>query len=260
MKDSSVNKINEDLEFSNWIRSFYNAKAKDISDKGYEYARWFSTKEKRRQYKFTTISLLHHFKDIDFKNCLEIGCGPGTWTKLLIKKYPNSRFTCLDISKEMIKQFKRNVKSKKVKIIVNNFLDHDFKNKKYDLIFCSRAIEYIPDKRKIISKFYRLMNENGKGIIVTSPPHPIILNIKKAFGKKIDREHTQRISVKRLNELLEKAGFINIKFYPILFIDLLFVPTTFLFKKLYKKRLGLFSRIFSTSYIVKFERSKNEKL
>ena len=103
----------EDVEFSNWMRQFYNKKAKKISDKGYEYARWFSTPRKKKQYNSTVRSLLFHLRDIGFKKCLEVGCGPGTWTRLLLKKYPEAKFTCLDISKEMISQFNENVKEKK---------------------------------------------------------------------------------------------------------------------------------------------------
>ncbi len=247
--------MEKDLEFSNWIRNFYNIKAKKISDKGYEYARWFSTKEKSRQYKFSTLSLLYHLRDIEFKNCLEIGCGPGTWTKLLLKKYPRAKFTCLDISREMIKQFKSAIKSKKVKAITNNFLDQKFKEK-YNFIFCSRAIEYIPNKQIVIRKIYSLLEPGGKGIIITSPPHPAFLSIKKLLGKKIDFEHSQRISIKEMSRLLRKTGFEKINFYPILFTDSFLVPTSFLFRNFYKKKWGLVSKMLASGYLVKFEKPK----
>lgn len=249
-------KINyKDLKFSNWIRNFYNIKAKKISDKGYEYARWFSTKEKRRQYRFSTISLIYHLRDIEFKNCLEIGCGPGTWTKLLLKRYPEAKFTCLDISQEMIKQFKNSINSKKIKIIINNFLEQNFKNK-FDFIFCSRAIDYIPNKEQVIMKLFSLLNPGGKVIIVTSPPHPIPFAIKKFITKRVNLQHTRRISVRDMAFLLRKNNFINIKFYPVLFTDFFLVPTEFLFRHLYKESWGVLSKIFATSYIVKFKKPK----
>lgn len=245
-------------EFSNWMRNFYNNKAKKISDKGYEYARWFETPIKRRQHKFSTISLIYHLRDVQFKNCLEIGCGPGTWTKLLLNRYPKAKFTCLDISKEMIAQFKSQIKSKNVKTIVNNFLDQEF-NKKFDFIFSSRAIEYIPNKYKVIEKISSLLVPGGKGIIITSPPHPTVFAIKKTLTGKINLQHTQRISVKRMNYLLRKNNFKKIRFYPILFSDFPLIPTTFLFKSLYNKKWGILSKMFASGYIVKFEKPKYEK-
>ncbi|MDO8509348.1 MAG: class I SAM-dependent methyltransferase [Nanoarchaeota archaeon] len=248
-----------DVEFGNWMRQFYNKKAKNISEKGYEYARWFSTPKKRIQYKFTIKSLIYHLRDIKFKKCLEVGCGPGTWTKLLLYKYPNASFTSLDISKEMISQFKQNInEKKKVKTIVNNFLDYNFKNEKFDFIFCSRAIEYIPNKSAVIEKFNNLLENGGKGIIISSPPHPKILAMKKFIGKKANIQHIKRISVKNIGFLLKKNGFTKIKFYPILFSDFFLVPRKFFFRTLYRRRWGILSKMFASGYIVKFEKP-NEK-
>ncbi len=246
-------------KFSSWVQGFYNEKAKNISKNGYEYARWFSTPKKIRQYKNTAKSLSYHLRDVHFKNCLEVGCGPGTWTKLLLKKYPDSGFLCLDISKEMVAQLKNNIKDKKrVKTIVKNFLDHDFMEKKFDFIFCSRAIEYIPDKTLVIKKFYNLMQPGGKGIIVSSPPHPRILALKKIFGLRANLQHTHRISVRSLIYLLKKEGFIKIEPYPILFSDFFIIPRNILFTLLYNRTWGLLSKMFASSYIIKFEKP-NEK-
>ncbi len=248
----------KDIEFGNWIREFYNRKAKNISDSGYEYVRWFSSPRKIRQYEYSLRSLLFHLEDIEIKNCLEVGCGPGTWTKILLKKYPGANFLCVDISKEMIKQFEKNVgERKRVKTIVSNFLDVKLKKESFDFIFCSRAIEYIPNKSEVIRKFYNILKNDGKGIIISSPPHPKLVTLKKLFRRKIDIEHKNRIFVEDLANLLIRAGFIRVEVYPILFSDFPLVPNRLLFNKLYKKRWSLLSKIFASSYLVKFE--KNEK-
>lgn len=255
MKMNKTELKKEDKEFGDWMREFYNKKAKNISDKGYEYARWFGSERKQRQYRHSVQSLLYHMRNIDFKNCLEVGCGPGTWTKLLLKKYPHTTFTCLDISKEMIRQFKENIpERKRVKTLVDNFLDHGFKKEQFDLIFCSRAIEYIPHKVAVIKKFYSLLRDGGKGIIVSSPPHPAFFALKKMFGKKVNVQHTKRISVRNIVYVLRKTGFRNVKAYPILFSDFFLVPNQILFRMLHKKEWGLLSRMFASSYIITFEK------
>lgn len=242
---------------SKWMQEFYNKKVGEkIKSKygDYEYYRWFSSPRKKRQYKFSLQSLLFHLRDVNFKNCLEIGCGPGTWTKVLLKKYPKSKITCLDLSKEMISQFKKTIKSKNVKTIISGFLEQDFKSQKFDFIFSSRAIEYIPNKQEVIKKIYNLLEKNGKGIIITSPPHPLAFSIKKALGRKIDKEHTQRISVYQIKKLLKQTGFKNIKAYPILFTDFSLVPTSLLFKLFYKKKWNIIDKMFASGYLVKFEK------
>ena len=254
-----MEKNSEEVEFSKWMREFYNKKARKISDKGYEHARWFSSSRKKRQYVFSMKSLLFHLDNVDFKECLEIGCGPGTWTSLLLEKYPGADFTCVDISREMISQLNKKLgKRRNVKSVVSSFLDYDSKEK-YDFIFSSRAIEYIPNKSKVIRKINSLMKDGGKGVIITSPPHDLIVNVKKAMGKKFNKNHTQRISVEKMRELLRINGFIEIKFYPILFSDFFLVPTSFLFKSMYKKRWNLLSKMFATGYIVTFNKKNGKK-
>jgi len=243
----------DNQEFSSWMRNFYNNKAKVTYGGEYEYNRWLINKIKRKQYRFSIQSYLFHLRDINFKNALEIGCGPGTWTRLLLKRYPEAKITTTDISEEMINQLKKRINDKRVKTKVINFLEFPEKEK-FDFIFFSRAIEYIPNKSKVIEKIYNLLESSGKCLIITSPPHPKTVAIKKFFGKKINLQHTQRISVKEMEFLLKKQGFKNIKFYPVLFVDFFLVPNSLLFKFLYKRKWGLLSKMFASSYLVKFEK------
>ncbi len=245
----------KDKQFASDMREFFNRKAQHTTQGDYEYYRWFSTPRKRLQYYYTTESISYHLRDISVKRCLEVGCGPGTWTRLLLTRYPKADIVCIDISKEMILQLGNNIPSKRVKTIVNNFLDQTF-NERFDFIFCSRAIEYIPNKQKVIEKFYSLLKLEGKGIIISSPPHKIFFLLKHTIGKKIDPEHSQRISVKDLTQLLKKAGFTNVTSYPILFTDSLVIPNNFLFKRFYKKPWGVVARLFASGYITKFEKKR----
>lgn len=240
-------------EFHKWMKEFYEDKPRSVGKDNYEHYRWFSSERRKMQYKFSFQSLVFHLKDVKIKNCLEIGCGPGTWTKVLMNKYPDAKIDCVELSQQMINQFKKNVnKSKNVKTVVKSFLDFET-DKKYDFIFSSRAIEYIPKKENVIEKIWRFMKIGGKGIIITSPPHPFILSIKKAFGKKIDKEHIDRISVTKMRKLLKSQGFVNIEIYPILFTDNL--PAflrRILWGSLYKKEWEIFSKMFASGYLVKF--------
>jgi SAM-dependent methyltransferase len=238
---------------SGQMRNYYNRRAGKQSADNYEYFRWGSSARKRRQYAFSKTSLLYHLRDIDFRNCFEFGSGPGTWTKVLVEKYPDSKITSLDISKEMISQLKKNIGSSGVKTIVNNFLDEEIEGE-YDFVFSSRAIEYIPDKPRVIRKVFEIMSPGGNGLIVTSHPHSKSVMVKRAFGKKVNLQHIDRISVKDMESLLRMNGFVKISFYPILFSDFKLVPTELLFKTQYKKRWGLLARMFATGYVVKFEK------
>jgi ubiquinone/menaquinone biosynthesis C-methylase UbiE len=246
--------LKKEQSFNDWVRDFYNSD-KQVSAKGnYEHFRWFSTPKKRRQHEQTTQSLTFHLQDIQFKNCLDIGCGPGTWTFLLLDKYKEANFTCLDISKEMLAQFQSRVNNPKINFIVSSFSDFQVQEK-YDFIFCSRSIDYMEDKPAVIQKMFDSLDSKGKGIIVTSPPHPTLAKIKQLAGKKINQQHTQRIPVDEMKSLLDKTGFTNIQFFPILFADKL--PEALnksLFNNNYKKPWNTTSKLFASGYLVKFEK------
>jgi len=96
----------EDKRFTTWMKNYYNNKVRNRK-KGYEHSRWFESPRHRKQFLFSRKSILHHLKNINPKNILEIGCGPGTWTKVLLGRFPKAKITCLDLSKEMIKELKR---------------------------------------------------------------------------------------------------------------------------------------------------------
>ena len=246
--------VKKEESFNNWVRDFYDSD-KQIAVKGdYEHFRWFSTEKKRRQHEQTTRSLKFHLEDINFKNCLDIGCGPGTWTFLLLDKYKEANFTCLDISKEMLAQFQSRVNNEKINFVVSSFSDFQTKEK-YDFIFCSRSIDYMENKPLVIKKMFDSLESKGKGIIVTSPPHPTLSKVKQLLGKKINQQHTKRISTDEMNSLLKQTGFTNIKFFPILFGDQL--PESlnnYLFNNNYKKPWNLMSKMAASGYIVKFEK------
>ena len=253
-KEQETAKLKKEPEFNNWVRDYYNTEKQEVAKGNYEYFRWFSTPKKQRQFRQTTFSLRHHLSDIKFKNCLDIGCGPGTWTFLLLELSPDAKFTCIDISKEMLAQFKSRVNSQNIKFVVGSFTDFPLKGK-YDFIFCSRSIDYMENKQIAIRKLFDLLKSKGKGIIITSPPHPNIVKIKKAMGKKINLQHTKRISVDEMKIRLSQQGFTNIEIYPILFTDSL--PEALnekLFNDNYKKPWNRVSKMFASSYLVKFEK------
>jgi ubiquinone/menaquinone biosynthesis C-methylase UbiE len=246
--------ITKEKSFNDWIREFYNNDKQQAAKGNYEYFRWFSSEKKRRQYQQTTRSLNYHLSNTTFKNCLDIGCGPGTWTFLLLKRFPQANFTCLDISKEMLSQFQSRINSPRIEFVISAFSDFPL-NKKYDFLFSSRSIEYMENKPLVIKKMYDALESGGKGMIVTSPPHEIYTKVKKILGKKENLQHTKRIFIREMYYLLKNAGFKNIRTYPILFADQL--PESLnhlLFDNLYKKKWNLLSTLFASGYIVKFDK------
>ncbi len=237
----------------NDIKNFYNDVVKNKYKYEYEYKRWLETPLKKAGYEMTLRSILKHSKDIIFSNYLEVGPGPGTWTKIFIDKNDKGNFSLVDISKEMLGIAKDRFGS-----IVNEYIDGDFTgvflDKKYDLFFSSRAIEYMKDKKIVIEKIYKLLADDGIGIIITKTPK----NLRnKILGRKISDIHKGQISPKEMKKILLENNFKDIKLYPVT-VNFPFFSSVWLSKLLYrfleKFELNFVSKFFSESYLIKFRK------
>ena len=237
------------------VKEIYNRQVKTKFGGDYEHRRWFSDALKEAGYQMTRESICHHFLEGSlFNDYLELGPGAGTWTKLFLEKCPDAKFDLVDISGEMLDQAKENLGSyQNIRYFEADFLD--FKpDKQYDLFFSSRALEYVPDKKRAVLKIAGLLRSGGRGFIITKTPKYLRARV---FGRKIPRLHQGQIAPRKLKQLLSEAGFKNIAIYPATMSFPLFKSpklNRLLFKVFYKHGLNFLSQFFSESYCVKFEK------
>lgn len=95
------------------------------------------------------------------RKILEIGCGTGIFTELLISKFPDSEIDVLDISASMLKVSKDKFGEK-----VNKYICADAEtyseNQKYDLIISNASFQWFKDINSSIGKLLSLLNMNGE--------------------------------------------------------------------------------------------------
>lgn len=107
------------------------------------------------------ISLRTTLPKIQFKNCLEIGCGTGKNTEWLISKA--TQVTAVDLSEGMLVKAKNKIQSTNVKFIQANineswdFLD----NEKFDLVVFSLVLEHIENLDTIFRKLTQVLTPNA---------------------------------------------------------------------------------------------------
>lgn len=240
---------------TNDFGEIYNQKVRQ-DDGQYERQRWFKNPIARVGYEMIAWTIKHHLIEngLKFKNCLEVGPGPGTWTKLLLKNNPEAGYDLVDISSEMLNLAKQNIGDiPNVKYFLNDFMEFS-SDKKYDLFFSSRAIEYFGDKKGAIKKIYELMRSGGLGLIITKTPHYIRARI---IGRKVYNIHLGQIHPSDMKSVLTESGFKNIEIYmatatfPILRGSFLNRLVFLVFRNIKLNPIGQF---FAESYVVKFQK------
>ena len=107
---------------------------------------------------------------------LDIGCGPGIYTKDLVGSGNN--VTALDISKEMLNMAKRFCQDSlnedsynKIEFVHSSFQAFDSKKIKYDLILATFMLSYFHDLDVFFKKIHNILDTQGK--VITSMLHPM---------------------------------------------------------------------------------------
>jgi predicted TPR repeat methyltransferase len=107
-----------------------------------------------------SVALKEVLQHIDFKNCLEIGCGTGKNSVWLITKA--SHLTGVDLSEEMLKKAKEKNTSKNVEFIEADITKPwTFNNKKYELVTFSLVLEHIADLEHIFAEASKKLEQGS---------------------------------------------------------------------------------------------------
>ena len=80
------------------------------------------------------------------RDLLELGCGTGTLTAILMRRYPEASLTAIDASAEMIETARARVPPKCVSFTVSLFEDLDLPEGSFDLIASNMSLHHIADK------------------------------------------------------------------------------------------------------------------
>lgn len=110
--------------------------------------------------------------DLSNKSVLDLGCGFGQNTKLLISRGA-SRVVGVDVSKKMLDLALKTNNNDKVKYLCLDMNNIDKINGEFDLIISSLAVHYVKDFKNLIQNIYNLLNDGGE--FVFSQEHPITL-------------------------------------------------------------------------------------
>ncbi|NLM06161.1 MAG: methyltransferase domain-containing protein [Tissierellia bacterium] len=135
---------------------------------------------------------------------LDIGCGTGQILNEVSSTHPMVDYLGIDVANNMIELAKENNKGANIKFIVSSI--EDFKSDgKFDIILCTHAFPYFPNKEEMLKKMANLCNEKGELIIVNSSSNSLkdlVIN----FFLKATTSEAKYLSIGEMKELFERAG------------------------------------------------------
>jgi len=189
------------------IGTGYNAGVRESYKNDYEFNRWFIRSRNRAEYTMTYQAISERLKETNFSTALELGPGPGTWTRLLHRKNQNAELQLVDISEAMKEQFELEMRElPNVTYTVTDIMEYA-PSEPYELFFSSRAVEYLDDKPGFFKKLGTFVKAGGNGMIVTKNPYH---GIRKSG---LDA-HQGQIPMPEMKRMLEDNGFVDVAFYP----------------------------------------------
>ena len=133
--------------------------------------------EEAKEFDETILKLIPHYEEMinalispipfnheDSIKVLDLGCGTGTITQSLKKKFKNAEITCLDLAENMIEMAKIKLNEyNDIDYITGDFYHFNFPEK-YDVIVSSLALHHLVtdnDKIEFYKKIYDSLSGNG---------------------------------------------------------------------------------------------------
>ena len=158
-------------------------------------------------------NLKNHLSEIkDLGHTLELGCGDGAFSKVLVN---NANYLiATDWSEEMVLAVKHKLaKLSAVEVQKENCMGLSFKDESFDSVFMANLLHVIPNPEKAISECKRVLKPSGRLIILSFTADGMsffnklgmIYRYLRTYGK--PPKQSTVLTVPKVTKMLEKEGF-----------------------------------------------------
>jgi ubiquinone/menaquinone biosynthesis C-methylase UbiE len=189
----------------------------------FPYLHGFSKTEQdrlRRQARFWEYSIFEGINLSSSRNLLEVGCGVGANTEILLRRYPDIHVTGIDINDAQISEAQSYLPSlpyaeNRFKIEKMDAANMEYDSNTFDAAFLCWVLEHVPDPARVLSEIRRVMrpgsrliaNEVMNHTFFLEPYSPNVWKVWMAFND-FQYEHAGDPFVgAKLGNLLTAVGF-----------------------------------------------------
>ena len=166
-----------------------------------QWVQKYSLRPTRREVKKYVLPLLEKNKELKI---LDVGCGTGQLISEISELYPSVDYLGIDVAKNMIRVARESNRGAKIRFL-NVSVDDFVCDEQFDVIICTHAFPYFPDKNAAARKMSDLCSMGGKIIIVSSSTN----NLKDLFINLLVKTRTSKaryLSIAQMTRLLASVG------------------------------------------------------
>jgi ubiquinone/menaquinone biosynthesis C-methylase UbiE len=187
-------------------------------------------------------------------NVLDCGCGVGSTSFYLAKKYTNINFTGITLSPVEIKlaeKYQKESQVKNTKFIQGSYLDTEFPYFYFDRIFALESFCYSIDKKRFIDKMTRILKKGGQLVILDGfrTKKTLSPSMTTTYNSFFDRRKIPNlISIDFLKSYLEEIGYKDIIIQDI--------TSKGMFRNFIQKDFLYYTCKYVNNYFIRFFRNK----
>lgn len=193
----------------------------------FPYLHGFSPKEQARLRRQARFGEHRIYQDVNFsrvKNLLEIGCGVGAQSEILLRRFPDIHLTGIDLNDNQLESAKAHLKTlsfakNRYEIQKMNAESLDFESNSYDAAFLCWILEHVPEPENVLAEARRVLKP-GAQIVITEvlnssffldPYSPNVWKYWMAFNDYQWEKTGDPFVGAKLGNLLMQGGFSQIQ-------------------------------------------------
>ncbi|TAL66032.1 MAG: malonyl-[acyl-carrier protein] O-methyltransferase BioC, partial [Legionella sp.] len=151
-----------------------------------------------------------HYLKIKPSRILDLGCGPGGFSRELAKLFPKAQVVGLDLAHAMLLEAKKKQGwRRKWSLVTADMLHMPFPSGVFDLVFANQVIHWANPLNPVFRELNRVMNVNGCLMFTTLGPDTF-KELKKAWAGVNDFSHVNEFAdMHDIGDLLMSEHFLE---------------------------------------------------